>query len=227
PAAGAADTAPGKPNGKSTLYITDKIPITLRSGKTNEHRIIRSLYSGAKLQILETDDTHARVKTEDGAIGWVLKQYLTEEPAARFILPSIQEKLAKIQEEHTELKKQFKELSKEKNELAKTAAKYEQLETAHKTLVAETAHLRKISAESTQIFQENQTLARNGTSLQAQRDVLLGEIKELREGNDKLWFLTGAGVIFIGIVIGAMLARTRKTRGSSWSTSSTDSLLLR
>jgi SH3 domain protein len=227
PVSSIAQTSSGAQNGKTIQYVSDNVPILLRSGKTNEHRIIRSLSSGAKLRILELDSSHARVKTEDGTTGWVLTQYLVDEPVARMVLPSIQEKLTKIQEEHTELKQQFKDLTRERNELALIAVKYEKLETAHKALVDEAAHLRKLSSESSQIFQENQTLAKAKSSLQAQRDMLMDEIKELRNGNNKLWFLIGAGVIFIGIVIGAMLTRARKPKGSSWSSNSTDSLILR
>jgi len=56
--------------------------------------------------------------------------------------------------------------------------------------------------------------------------MLIDEIRELRNGNNKLWFLTGAGVIFIGIIIGAMLARQRKPKSSGWG-SGTDTLILR
>ena len=221
-----AKSSSGARNGKNTLYVTDSLAITLRSGKTNEHRIIRSLESGTKVRVLSSDKTHARIKTEDGTIGWVLKRYLMDEPAARVLLPPIQEKLAKIEAEYADLKKQFRETSNERNELAKIAAKYEKLETENKNLSNETQHLRKIAGESEQIFQENQSLSKNNASLAAQRDMLMQEIRELRSGNNKLWFITGAGVIFIGILIGAILSRGRKQKNSSWA-SGTDTLVLR
>ena len=86
--------------------------------------------------------------------------------------------------------------------------------------------MRKVANESDQIYQENQSLVKNNASLEAQREVLMAELKELRNGNNKLWFLTGAGVIFLGILIGAMLARTRKSKGSSWG-GGADTLVLR
>ncbi|WP_455208783.1 TIGR04211 family SH3 domain-containing protein [Kaarinaea lacus] len=226
PVSGFGKTKSGGENGKTTQYVTDNLAITLRSGKTNEHRIIRSLDSGTKLRVLESDDTHARVKTEDGSIGWVLKRYLVDEPVARMVLPPVQEKLSKLEEAHAELKTQFKEITKERNELAKIAANYEKLETAHNKLIEEAAHLRKVAGESEQIFQENQTLSKNKSSLEAQRDMLMDELRELRNGNNKLWFLTGAGVIFIGILIGAILSRGRKPKNSGWA-SGTETLVLR
>lgn len=226
PVSSFAQTGSGARNGNSTQYVTDNLAITLRSGKTNEHRIIRSLESGAKVRILDSDKTHARVKTDDGTVGWVLKRYLMDEPAARLLLPPIQEKLAKLENEHKELKQQFKEISKERNELAKIAAQYEKLEIENKKLVDDALHLRKVAGESEQIFQENQTLNRNNASLEAQRDVLMQELKELRNGDNKLWFIAGAGVIFIGILIGAILSRGRKPKNSGWA-SGTETLVLR
>lgn len=216
----------GSQSGKNTVYVTDDLAITLRSGKTNEHRIIRSLDSGAKLRLLESDKTHARVKTEDGTEGWVLKRYLVEEPVARILLPPTQEKLAKLETEHAELKQQLKDVTKERNELAKITTIYEKLEAAHNKLTDEALHLRKVAGESEQIYQENQTLSRNNKMLDAQYAMLMQEIKELRNGNNKLWFITGAGVIFVGILIGALLSRGRKPKNSGWG-SSTDTLVLR
>jgi len=216
----------GAQNGKNIRYVTDELAITLRSGKTNEHRILRSLESGAKLRLLESDKSHARVKTEDGTVGWVLLRYLVEEPVARVLLPPTQEKLAKLEIEYKELKQQFSDLSKERNELAKIAAKYEKLVIANQQLTDEAIHLRQIAGETEQIFQQNDALKKSNSSVTAQRDVLIQELKELQEGNNKLWFITGAGVIFLGILIGAMLSRSRKPKNSSWA-SGADTLVLR
>ena len=216
----------GAKKAKTTLYVTDNLAITLRSGKSNQHRIIRSLDSGTKLRVLETDKTHARVKTPDGKTGWVMKRYLVEEPAARTLLPPIKEKLAKLEVKHSELRQKYKEITKERNELALIASKYEKLESQFNKVSEEANHLHKVASESEQIFQQNQELTRKSSSLEAQRDMLLEELKELRNGNNKLWFLTGAGVIFIGILIGALLTRNRKSRESSWG-GGADTLVLR
>lgn len=226
PVTSIGQTKNGSKKGKTTQYVSDNVAITLRSGKTNQHRIIRSLDSGTKLRVLETDKTHARVKTPDGTVGWVMKRYLVNEPVARTILPPIKKKLAKLETKYSELRKKHKEIIKERNELAVIASKYEKLESKYTEVSDEANRLSKIASESDQIYQENQSLTRNNASLEAQKDMLMNEIKELQNGNDKLWFLTGAGVIFLGILIGAMLARTRKTKGSSWG-GGADTLVLR
>jgi len=226
PATSIGQTKSGAKKGKTTQYVSDNVAITLRSGKSNQHRIIRSLDSGTKLRVLETDKTHARVKTPDGTEGWVMKRYLVDEPVARTVLPPIKEKLAKLETKYSELRKKHKEIIKERNELAVIASKYEQLEIKYTKVSDEADRLSKIASESDQIYQDNQTLTINKASLEAQKDMLMSEIKELQNGNNKLWFLTGAGVIFIGILIGSMLTRTRKTKGSSWG-SGADTLVLR
>jgi SH3 domain protein len=221
---GAAKSAAKK--GKSTQYVSDNVAITLRSGKSNQHRIIRTLDSGTKLRILETDKTHARVKTSDGTVGWVLKRYLVNEPVARTLLPPLQEKLAKLETKYSELRAKHKEIIKERNELAVIASKYEKLEAKFTKVSDEAARLSKIASETDQIYQENQSLTTNNASLAAQKNMLMNEIKELQNGNNKLWFLTGAGVIFIGILIGSLLTRSRKSKGSSWG-GGADTLVLR
>ena len=72
-------------NASRTKYVSDSLAITMRSGKSNQHRIIRSLESGTKLRVLETDKNYTRVKAENGDTGWVLTRYLVDEPVARVV----------------------------------------------------------------------------------------------------------------------------------------------
>lgn len=69
-----------------TQYIDDTLFAPLRSGKSNEYRIIhRGLKSGTAVEVLETDDEsgYTLVRTPGGMEGWLLTQYLSKEPVAK------------------------------------------------------------------------------------------------------------------------------------------------
>lgn len=214
-------------NSKSKYqYVSDILTITMRSGQSNEHRIIQTLDSGEKLRILETGKKYTRVKTDKGETGWVLTRYLSQEPAARLELPPIKAKLEKLEKENAELSSSLKAITKERDSLKVASASLERLEKKHKQLLEDSVRLKDAASQSDNLSDKSKELARKNATLESQIDLMLRELKTLRDGNNRLWFLSGAGVILIGIVIGVIIARSRKEKKSSWG-ASTDSLMLR
>ena len=58
-------------------YVTDSFEITLRTGPSNENRIIAMLFSGRPLDVLGTEGEWSQVKVlDDGKEGWVISRYL-------------------------------------------------------------------------------------------------------------------------------------------------------
>ena len=59
-----------------SYYVADQLVITLRSGQGDQYRIIKTLRSGEKVEMLEDAGEHARVRAADGTEAWARKQYL-------------------------------------------------------------------------------------------------------------------------------------------------------
>lgn len=220
-----AKPSSGKPKGKYQ-YVSDSLVINMRSGKSNGHRIIRTLKSGDKLRVLSHGKEYTKVKTEKGESGWVLTRYLMGKPAASVLLPPIKKRLEKLEKEHSDLSKNLKAITKERDSLKHAAVSLERLEKKHRKLVEESTRLKDVANKSTNLSEETKDLSRKNATLESQMDLMMRELKSLRDGNNRLWFLTGAGVILIGIVIGVMIARTRKEKKSTWA-NSTDTFVLR
>jgi len=219
----ASKTSNGK--GGKYQYVGDELIITMRSGKSNEHRIIRTLPSGTRLRVLESDKKYTKVKTDQGETGWILARYLSPEQPARVLLPPIKAKLEALEKENAELSVSLKEVTKERDSLKGVAASLERLEQKHKKLLEESVRWKDAASESNNLSEESKNLARRNATLESQMDVMMRELKSLRDGSNRLWFLSGAGVILVGIVIGVMIARQRKEKKSSWASS--DTLVLR
>ena len=68
-----------------TAYVTDELEITLRTGETTGHRIVRMLPTGEKLTVLGTnpDSGYSKVRTSNGTVGFVLTRQLVDTPVAR------------------------------------------------------------------------------------------------------------------------------------------------
>ena len=85
------------------VYIRDTLYVHLRGGESIEHRIIHhGIKSGTPLDRLETNENtgYTRVRTEEGLEGWLLTQYLVEEPIARTQLDGVNSELQLLDTAH-------------------------------------------------------------------------------------------------------------------------------
>ena len=60
-------------------FITDKLVIDIYTLRGEQGRVVASLYSGTAIEILDTDNDYAQIKTKDNKQGWIHSKYLTKE----------------------------------------------------------------------------------------------------------------------------------------------------
>ena len=68
-----------------SLYVSDELVITLRTGPSTGNAIVTNLRSGDLVEVLEVDadSGYSRVRAGDGSEGWALSRFLTEQMIAR------------------------------------------------------------------------------------------------------------------------------------------------
>src|SRR3569833_2253419 len=56
-----------------TRYVCDELEVTLRTGQSTQHQIVRMVKSGTAVVVLATDANtgYTKVRTPSGAEGWV------------------------------------------------------------------------------------------------------------------------------------------------------------
>ncbi len=189
-------------------YVNDRLEITVRSGPGVEYRILRSLPAGTKLETIETKDNWSRVQLPGGLEGWVLSRYLSETMPASQKYAALKEKcgplekqLADLKSENQALKAENQSLSNEieglREELSETKERYEQLEASSTDYLTLQSKNEELSA---QLKKKNKKIDSLETKLS---DSFLSEALK--------WFLSGAGVLLIGIIIGATNKRKRSS----------------
>lgn len=91
-----------------TRYVSDDLEVTLRTGQSTSHQIVRMVKSGTAVEALETDANtgYSKVRTPSGSEGWVLSRYLMTAPSARQQLSELQRRLAELEIENKQLKEQ-------------------------------------------------------------------------------------------------------------------------
>ncbi len=198
----------------ASKYVSDHLVITMRSGQGNQFEIIKTLVSGTKLEILEETDTgYTMVRLEDGTEGWVRTQYLADEPIAADKLTRAEARLAKTKEENKLLRTELGSLKKSKGKLD---AEHSKLQSEHKTASQELTHLNEVAARPKQLESENKQLRQDYEEISTKLAVINQENQVLKDRSQRHWFITGAGVLIIGMIIGLVIPKFRFQKKDGW-----------
>ena len=161
-----------------TVYVDDKLTITFRSGPGMERKILKSLSTGDRMELLEDGEEWARVRLPDGEEGWVMKQYIsTRKPS--------QLQLEELQAAHQKLMARAEELAQE-NEALKAAS-----QKVNAALEEKTTALGELTSEYTDLKQSS-----DASAFQMRKYLI--------------FFFSGAGILFIGILLGLVMKRQRR-----------------
>lgn len=200
---------------ESTRYISDELEVTLRSGESTRHQVLRMLTSGTPVEVLGTNPEtgYSRVRDPKGTEGYILTRYLSAVPVARDQLEQSQKKLANAEAEIRRLRDELKQ----RTDQNKTLAAEQQKETEEaRRLDEELDTIRKTAASALAIDQENRTNKARLLTLEQEMQVLRQENAALKDRTARDWFLVGTGVVLLGMVIGLIIPKIRWQKKSSW-----------
>lgn len=194
-----------------TIYVSDQLEADLRRGEGTEYKILRMLRSGESLEVLEQnrDTGYTRVRTGSGTEGYVLSRYLMTQPAAR-------EQLATLQSSNQELRGIIVDLENRISELEQTTSsqlgEISQLQSDKQSLDVELTGIREATADVISIKRNNRTLNDQVKTLTSEKDRLLKENDDYRSRTKQDWFVRGAGVVLLGVMIGLILPKLRRRK---------------
>ena len=196
-------------------WVTDQFEITLRSGPSTGNAIQLMLRSGTQLEVLEQDaeSGYSRVRTEGGTEGWVLTRYLMRERSAREQLSTLTSQLTSANTRGSSLDSQ---LSAIKGEYDSANRQISQLEREKAALEKELADIKRTAANVLSINEQNQSLMDQLTAAQIRAETLEQENRELASQTTRYWFMSGALVLLVGIILGIWLPRIKWQRRSRY-----------
>ncbi|HHH45381.1 MAG TPA: TIGR04211 family SH3 domain-containing protein [Thiotrichales bacterium] len=200
---------------EETAWVSDRLELPMRAGKGTQYRILRMLKSGTRLEVIAREDGWAQVRTPSGVEGWVLARYLMKQPAARERLARAEKRLAELQMSESERMKRFREISEAKDALEKRVT---ELEAENARLKKELADIRRTASSTLAIANENRELKKRLKQLEREQQALAQENEALQDRSNRDWFMIGAGVLIVGIILGLILPRLRVRKRSSWDT---------
>lgn len=196
-------------------WVTDAFEITMRNGKGNRQAIIRMLRSGTEIELLESDPEagYSLVRTAGGTEGWVLSRYLLKSAPARVTMPGVEARLRTSEDKRKKLAKELSTITIERDQLKRQV---NNVEASGQGLQKELAEVRRLSANAIQMDSQNKSLRVSLAETQAQVDRLQADNKRLASRANREWFVIGALVIIVGMLIGLIVPRIRWRKKSSW-----------
>ncbi|WP_430462920.1 TIGR04211 family SH3 domain-containing protein [Thalassolituus sp. LLYu03] len=197
-------------------YVTDTLWLQLRSGPSQEFRILKALPSGEHLIYLEEDAEtgYTKVQTDKGLEGYVLTRFLETEPVAK-------EKLILA---NRDLDKMKAELDAARTQRDQFQAEVERLKSERSGLGRENTDLEKeldrvknISANALTLDEKVKLMSQRNQELEIQVEALTTENTQLSDNRQQTYILYGGALVFAGILAGLILPNLRSRRSSGWS----------
>ena len=200
-----------------TRYVSDVLEITMRSGKGTSYGITRMLRSGTAVQVLEVDKKagYSKVRTSSGKEGWVLSRFLMNGKAARERLAAAEKSLAELELENRKLTTAMSALTDEKKLLQNNLG---DLEGESRSVSQELAEIKRTASSALAIDSENKDLKSRLVSLERELQTVQQENQSLKDRTARDWFMVGAAVVLLGIIIGLIIPKIRFRKTSSWDT---------
>ena len=198
-----------------SAWVSDEFEVMLRTGPSTTNAIQLMVSSGTELEILERDaeSGYTRVRTGGGTEGWVLSRYLMREPSAREQLEKLTQQLTNASAEGASMGNQLSAIRGEYQNAQRTIRQLEQEKSALQSNLDE---ITQKAANTLAIDRQNKELQQQLTDAEIRVSILEQENEQLSGQTTRNWFITGALVLFGGVLLGLVLPRMKLQRRSRY-----------
>ncbi|HBE93693.1 MAG TPA: TIGR04211 family SH3 domain-containing protein [Gammaproteobacteria bacterium] len=199
-----------------TAYISDQLKITMRSGESTTHKVIKMLPSGMQVNVIGQNSKtgYSKIRLPSGSTGYVLTRMVLSERPARERLAEAEKQLQMLRQEPDKLGSQLATLQDNYQTLQR---QYDTLALENEQLNSEIESLRQASAEPMRIARERDQSVEKNRQLNDELATLKLSNQRLTDKTEQNWFMIGAVAIVVGILLGLILPRLRvRRRRSEW-----------
>ncbi len=190
-----------------SMYVTDQLKLTLRSGPSTEHKILAVVESGQKVEMLEPGDDWSLVRNANGKERYVLSRYLKSEPTHNIRLEQLQSKHKALMQQSATLLEENTRFRSENKKLTSTLDKNEK---ALQKLRLDYDKLKAGSAEYIELKEKYKTASGQLAEQTKRADTLDEELRSVEINQYIKWFLAGSGVLLVGFIVGFSARRQRR-----------------
>jgi SH3 domain protein len=190
-----------------TMFVSDNFEITMRSGPGVERKILALIRSGQAVEVLTANEEWTEIRLPSNKQGWVLTRYLTDNVPCTITLEDLTTKYDALVNQKDILDNQYSELSNNnqgiESQLASTRKELTELTKKYEALKKGSKDYLSLKATHTKTVKELSEVKSKAEKFEDETNRLL------RNQNIK-WFLIGAAVLLLGIIIGFSSRRPKR-----------------
>ena len=202
---------------KDIQYISDAVPVEMRSGPSNGYRIKAWPKPGTMLEIKETstDGDWIKVITMKGTDGWVRKQHLSNRRSSKELLDIAKNNILNLESEKI---KQDTTITQLQDELSQINNSHSALANTNSSLNSEYDSLRKISKNAVQADRSNRDLRKKNELFKIKVEELVADNERLKHDRNVEGITTGMLAVALGgiMAFSFMQLGRRKRQSSGW-----------
>lgn len=173
-------------------WVSEELTTYVRSGPTDEYRIVGTLTAGEQVDVLDTNGKYTRVQSQSGDTVWILSAELQDTPSASQKLPRLESQVTELTDKLDNINDTWEErVASMKQRLETRAERIKELEARNESLDGDS------EAQREKVRELN-------ARLDTQEEDLLMR-----------YFMYGGGVAGAGLLVGLIvphLPRRRKKR---------------
>ena len=189
-----------------TMYVDDIIKITVRTGPGIKRKIVAMIKSDEKVEVLKPEKEWSFVRITNGKEGWVLSRFLKSKEPDGLVLDRYKKKHNVLKKQAVSLIEENKVYKKENNklnsELKINKEISDKIKSSYETLKKESAEFLELKSNykktSSKLIEQTK-----------KAEKLEEELTSLLLHQNIKWFLSGAGVLLLGFMIGYSTKRQR------------------
>ena len=198
----------------STAWVDDSIYVPIRSSANPSGRILhRGIQSGTRIEFLGFNGDWAKIRYKD-IEGYIGKQYLSQSPTAEILLERANQASEQAKAEAAKLRTQLAGLKGQHEALSEQSS---ELKNALSARSNELEQLQDVASDPIRLDQANRRLNEELSLLRSELDQVKGENVMLRNNNTSQQWITGVGILLLGLVAGMIMrSRSGRRRNSGW-----------
>ncbi len=198
-----------------TVYVTDDVKLTLRSGPSMKNKIVKMVRSGTPLTVLKrTPDGYIKVKTPSGTTGYILSRHTKKHPINKLQLKKATDELEQLRKQNLELKTQLETL---KNKHTQAISSETELTQKTDKLSRQLAEIQQTAANAIQVKKQRDQLQERVVNAERELQQLKRMKQTLEDSSNQSWFIYGGILAFAGILFGLLIPRISwKKKPNNW-----------
>ena len=202
-----------------TVYVTDSMKFTLRSGESNSHKIVKMLPSGTKLTLLNVNKAsgYSKVKTSAGVVGYLPTRFTLDKPISSWYLKKANQQVELLQSENEQIKGALANL--QQNNSSAVSSNSELIKERDQ-LSTDLNDLRQTASNAIQLKRQRNELQERVVNVERELQQLKREKQALEDSTSQDWFLYGGILSFLGIFFGLLIPKIswQRKSHSNWDT---------